>query len=43
VHAAGIYDDQLVSTDSGWRIARRRYTMVYRSVLAGAERDPKGS
>lgn len=26
--AAGYYDDDLVRTDDGWRIARRRFTMV---------------
>ena len=26
--ATGIYDDELVRTEVGWRIARRRYTMV---------------
>jgi 3-phenylpropionate/cinnamic acid dioxygenase small subunit len=26
--AAGYYDDVLVQTDDGWKIARRRYTMV---------------
>lgn len=26
--AAGYYDDVLVLTDAGWKIARRRYTMV---------------
>ena len=30
-HAAGFYDDDLVRTDDGWRIARRRYTMVHGS------------
>jgi 3-phenylpropionate/cinnamic acid dioxygenase small subunit len=28
VNAAGFYDDELVRTDSGWRIARRRFTSV---------------
>ncbi len=28
VHAAGFYDDELTRTVAGWRIARRRYTMV---------------
>ena len=27
--ACGFYDDHLVRTDDGWRIARRRYTMVH--------------
>jgi 3-phenylpropionate/cinnamic acid dioxygenase small subunit len=26
--AAGFYDDVVVRTDQGWKIARRRYTMV---------------
>jgi 3-phenylpropionate/cinnamic acid dioxygenase small subunit len=29
VRAAGYYDDDLVRTDDGWRIARRRFTMVH--------------
>ena len=28
VNAIGFYDDQIVRTDDGWRIARRRYTQV---------------
>lgn len=28
VQAAGFYDDVLVRTDAGWKIAKRRYTMV---------------
>ncbi|PRC44698.1 nuclear transport factor 2 family protein [Mycobacterium sp. ITM-2017-0098] len=28
VNAAGFYDDELVRTGSGWRIARRRFTTV---------------
>jgi len=28
VQAYGIYDDELVQADDGWRIARRRYTTV---------------
>ncbi len=27
--ANGYYDDELVDTTQGWRIARRRYTMVF--------------
>jgi 3-phenylpropionate/cinnamic acid dioxygenase small subunit len=27
--AAGYYDDELVRGDDGWRIARRRFTMVH--------------
>ena len=26
--SAGFYDDELVMTDDGWKIARRRFTMV---------------
>ena len=26
--AAGFYDDELVLTDDGWKIARRRFTLV---------------
>jgi 3-phenylpropionate/cinnamic acid dioxygenase small subunit len=26
--AVGFYDDELVDTDDGWKIARRRFTMV---------------
>jgi 3-phenylpropionate/cinnamic acid dioxygenase small subunit len=28
VNAAGFYDDELVRTDDGWRVARRRFTQV---------------
>ncbi|OBI47904.1 nuclear transport factor 2 family protein [Mycobacterium sp. E787] len=28
VNAIGFYDDELVRTEDGWRIARRRYTQV---------------
>jgi 3-phenylpropionate/cinnamic acid dioxygenase small subunit len=28
VQAIGIYDDELVRSDDGWRIARRRFTLV---------------
>jgi uncharacterized protein (TIGR02246 family) len=28
VNAIGFYDDDIVRTDDGWRIARRRYTQV---------------
>lgn len=33
VRAAGTYDDELVRTGDGWKIARRRYTMVYLSPI----------
>jgi hypothetical protein len=29
VRATGFYDDELVRADDGWRIARRRFTMVH--------------
>jgi 3-phenylpropionate/cinnamic acid dioxygenase small subunit len=35
VHALGFYDDELVRTNQGWKIARRRFTMVHQSQLAG--------
>lgn len=35
VNAVGFYDDELVRTGVGWRIARRRYTQV-RLVTVGA-------
>lgn len=36
VSAAGFYDDELVRTKAGWRIARRRFTTVLvRTVSAG--------
>ena len=28
-HACGFYDDELVRTDDGWKIARRRFTSVH--------------
>jgi hypothetical protein len=28
IRATGFYDDELVQTDDGWRIARRRFTQV---------------
>ena len=28
VNAIGFYDDEILRTDDGWRIARRRYTQV---------------
>jgi 3-phenylpropionate/cinnamic acid dioxygenase small subunit len=34
MHAIGYYDDELVHTDDGWRIAHRRYTMVRLSPIA---------
>jgi len=32
--AAGYYDDVVLQTDDGWRIARRRYTMVRMQMIA---------
>ena len=34
--AAGYYDDLVVRTDEGWKIARRRYTMVRMQLIAPA-------
>lgn len=34
VNAIGYYDDQLIRTEDGWRIARRRFTQV-RVVMVG--------
>jgi uncharacterized protein (TIGR02246 family) len=33
VNAIGFYDDEIVRTDDGWRIARRRYTQVRLSTV----------
>jgi 3-phenylpropionate/cinnamic acid dioxygenase small subunit len=38
VHAIGFYDDELVRADDGWRIARRRFTLVRMAPLAPAAR-----
>jgi len=35
MNAAGIYDDELIFADGGWKIARRRYTMVHMSPIKG--------
>lgn len=35
VQAHGYYDDEIVRTLTGWKIAHRRYTMVLQSVDAG--------
>jgi 3-phenylpropionate/cinnamic acid dioxygenase small subunit len=34
-HAIGYYDDELVDTDEGWKIARRRFTMVKLAMIDG--------
>ncbi len=36
VNAVGYYDDRLVRTSEGWRIARRRFTSVRLGVVDGA-------
>ena len=36
VNAIGSYDDDLVQTDHGWKIARRRFTLVRLSAIAGS-------
>jgi 3-phenylpropionate/cinnamic acid dioxygenase small subunit len=36
VNAVGFYDDGFVRTDTGWRIARRRFTMVHVTTVGGA-------
>jgi 3-phenylpropionate/cinnamic acid dioxygenase small subunit len=35
VRAIGYYDDELVATDDGWKIARRRFTLVYAESIGG--------
>jgi 3-phenylpropionate/cinnamic acid dioxygenase small subunit len=32
IQAYGFYDDELVQTSKGWKIATRRYTMVHQNV-----------
>ncbi len=40
VRAVGFYDDDLVNTDNGWKIAHRRFTMVLlQAVLEGTTPD----
>ena len=36
VNAVGYYDDRLARTPDGWRIARRRFTVVRISTVGGA-------
>ena len=36
VNAIGFYDDEIVRTADGWRIARRRYTQVRLSTVGEA-------
>ncbi|MEB4211265.1 nuclear transport factor 2 family protein [Mycobacterium sp. 94-17] len=35
VNAIGFYDDELVRTEGGWRLARRRYTQVRITTVGG--------
>lgn len=35
-HAIGFYDDELVRTEAGWKIARRRFTTVRMTTIAGS-------
>ncbi len=37
VHSAGFHDDELVETDDGWKIARRRFTMVLLQSVPGGQ------
>lgn len=37
VNAIGFYDDEIVRTEGGWRIARRRYTQVWLSTVGAPE------
>lgn len=39
VRAVGFYDDELVRTAEGWKIARRRFTQVHLSTIGD---EPKG-
>lgn len=36
VNAAGLYDDEFVRTDAGWRLARRRFTAVLVRTVVGS-------
>jgi 3-phenylpropionate/cinnamic acid dioxygenase small subunit len=36
VNAIGFYDDEIVRTEDGWRIARRRYTQVRLATVGSA-------
>lgn len=33
IRAVGFYEDELVATGDGWRIARRRFTLVHQEIL----------
>lgn len=37
VNAIGFYDDEIVRTSDGWRIARRHYTQVRLTTVGGPE------
>jgi 3-phenylpropionate/cinnamic acid dioxygenase small subunit len=41
--AVGYYDDELERTDEGWKIARRRFTMVYLQLDLGPTASIDGS
>jgi hypothetical protein len=38
VRAVGYYDDELIATAEGWKIARRRFTMVFVESIGGRRR-----
>ena len=40
VNAIGYYDDEIVRTDEGWRIARRRFTTVRLSTFGDGQEKP---
>lgn len=41
VQAVGFYDDVLVRADGGWRVARRRFTLVHMQAVASLTPSPK--
>jgi 3-phenylpropionate/cinnamic acid dioxygenase small subunit len=41
-HAVGYYDDELVRTREGWKIARRRFTMVLLDAVTAGTQDQQG-
>jgi 3-phenylpropionate/cinnamic acid dioxygenase small subunit len=38
INATGFYDDELIRSDAGWQIARRRFTMVRATTVTARER-----